>query len=96
MPIFELESVLVLIKTDAVASNPTSWLGIDHKIDAQSSILDCDASDHIIKLGPGVDLHWLLRLWVCPQCLREKFRNIPQLCLCWIFCCSSGGGIQTI
>ncbi|CAI4058911.1 hypothetical protein SUVZ_04G0010 [Saccharomyces uvarum] len=55
VPIPELEDGFVLIKTVAVAGNLTDCEHIDYKIGPQSSILGCDATGQIVKLGPGVD-----------------------------------------
>ncbi|CAI4612522.1 CEQ_1a_G0038600.mRNA.1.CDS.1 [Saccharomyces cerevisiae] len=55
VPIPELEEGFVLIKTLAVAGNPTDWAHIDYKVGPQGSILGCDAAGQIVKLGPAVD-----------------------------------------
>ncbi|CAI4065173.1 hypothetical protein N7582_002883 [Saccharomyces uvarum] len=55
VPIPALEDGFVLIKTLAVAGNPTDCGHIDYKIGPQGSILGCDAAGQIVKLGPGVD-----------------------------------------
>ncbi|QID81389.1 hypothetical protein GRS66_003765 [Saccharomyces pastorianus] len=55
VPIPELEQGFVLIKTLAVAGNPTDWAHIDYKVGPQGSILGCDAAGQIVKLGPAVD-----------------------------------------
>ncbi|CAI4553777.1 CCQ_1a_G0027270.mRNA.1.CDS.1 [Saccharomyces cerevisiae] len=55
IPIPELEEGFVLIKTLAVAGNPTDWAHIDYKIGPQGSILGCDAAGQIVKLGPAVN-----------------------------------------
>ena len=55
VPIPELEDGFVLIKTVAVAGNPTDCGHIDYRIGPQDSILGCDAAGQIVKLGLGVD-----------------------------------------
>ena len=55
IPIPELEEGFVLIKTVAVAGNPTDWKHIDYKIGPQGALLGCDAAGQIVKLGPNVD-----------------------------------------
>lgn len=55
IPIPELEEGFVLIKTVAVAGNPTDWKHIDFKIGPQGALLGCDAAGQIVKLGPNVD-----------------------------------------
>lgn len=53
IPIPELEEGFVLIKTVAVAGNPTDWKHIDFKIGPQGALLGCDAAGQIVKLGPN-------------------------------------------
>ncbi|GMM54105.1 hypothetical protein DAKH74_007210 [Maudiozyma humilis] len=55
VPLPPLEDGYFLIKTKAVAGNPTDWKHIESKIGPQGSILGCDAVGDIVKLGPNVD-----------------------------------------
>ncbi|CCK72013.1 zinc-binding alcohol dehydrogenase family protein KNAG_0I02270 [Huiozyma naganishii CBS 8797] len=51
----ELEDGFVLLKTRAVAGNPTDWKHIEYGIGPQGAILGCDVAGDIVKLGPNVD-----------------------------------------
>lgn len=55
VPLPPLESGSVLVKTKAVAGNPTDWKHIVYGIGPQGSILGCDIAGQIVKLGPDVD-----------------------------------------
>lgn len=55
VPVPKLTGSLVLIKTKAVAGNPTDWKHIKYKIGPQGAIVGCDAAGEIVALGPDVD-----------------------------------------
>ena len=55
IPLPPLEEGCVLLKTKAIAGNPTDWKHIAFKIGPQGSILGCDVAGEIVKLGEGVD-----------------------------------------
>ncbi|EHN02288.1 YCR102C-like protein [Saccharomyces cerevisiae x Saccharomyces kudriavzevii VIN7] len=55
VPIPKLEEGFVLIKTFAVAGNPTDWAHIEYKVGPPGSILGCDAAGQVVELGPGVN-----------------------------------------
>ncbi|EDO16248.1 hypothetical protein Kpol_505p25 [Vanderwaltozyma polyspora DSM 70294] len=54
VPLPELEDGFALVKTIAVAANPTDWKHISYKIGPQGSIVGCDVAGRIVKLGPNV------------------------------------------
>ncbi|CCC71119.1 hypothetical protein NCAS_0G02320 [Naumovozyma castellii] len=55
VPLPELEEGFVLVKTKAVAGNPTDWKHVAYGIGPQGSIIGCDIAGEIVKLGPNVD-----------------------------------------
>lgn len=55
VPVPEVRDGMVLIKTRAVAGNPTDWKHIVSKIGPQGSISGCDVSGEIVKIGANVD-----------------------------------------
>lgn len=59
IPIPELEEGFVLIKTVAVAGNPTDWKHIDFKIGPQGALLGCDAASQIVSWAQMLMLHAL-------------------------------------
>ena len=55
VPLPKLEDGCFLVKTKAIAGNPTDWKHIAFKIGPQGSIIGCDVAGDIVKLGPNVD-----------------------------------------
>lgn len=55
VPVPQLEKNFMLIKTEAVAGNPTDWKHTEFQLSPQGSIIGCDAAGVIVKLGEGVD-----------------------------------------
>lgn len=55
VPLPELEDGFVLLKTIAVAGNPTDWKHIDYNIGPKGSIIGCDVVGKVVKLGPNAD-----------------------------------------
>lgn len=55
VPVPKLEKGFVLIKTEAVAGNPTDWKHADYNFAPEGSISGCDAAGTVVKLGEGVD-----------------------------------------
>ncbi|SMN18388.1 similar to Saccharomyces cerevisiae YNL134C Putative protein of unknown function with similarity to dehydrogenases from other model organisms [Maudiozyma saulgeensis] len=55
VPLPPLEDGHVLLKTKAIAGNPTDWKHIAFKIGPQGSILGCDVAGEIVKIGENVD-----------------------------------------
>ncbi|CCF60288.1 hypothetical protein KAFR_0J02240 [Kazachstania africana CBS 2517] len=55
VPLPKLEDGFAMVKTKAVAGNPTDWKHIQWKIGPQGSILGCDVAGEIVQLGPNVD-----------------------------------------
>ncbi|EDO14707.1 hypothetical protein Kpol_381p6 [Vanderwaltozyma polyspora DSM 70294] len=54
IPLPELEEGYALVKTIAVAGNPTDWKHIDYKLGPQGSIIGCDVVGQIVKLESNI------------------------------------------
>lgn len=56
IPIPKLRDDYLLVKTVAVALNPTDWQTLDEKprADTKRSLLGCDASGIVVEVGKGV------------------------------------------
>ncbi|AGO13213.1 AaceriAFR066Cp [[Ashbya] aceris (nom. inval.)] len=65
VPVPKLGMNMALIKTKAVAGNPTDWKHIDFKIGPQGSILGCDVAGEIVELGPNSDSKWAVGDTLC-------------------------------
>jgi NADPH:quinone reductase-like Zn-dependent oxidoreductase len=50
----------LLVKTVAVALNPTDWQTVDEKNPASTPplLLGCDAAGIVLEVGKGVSKHW--------------------------------------
>ena len=58
LPVPKLGMNMALIKTKAVAGNPTDWKHIEFKLGPQGSVLGCDVAGEIVQLGPNSDSKW--------------------------------------
>ncbi|CAL9735193.1 hypothetical protein MOSE0_H00188 [Monosporozyma servazzii] len=55
VPLPQLDDEYVLIKTKAVAGNPTDWKHIKYNLGPNGSVIGVDAAGEIVKLGSKVD-----------------------------------------
>ncbi|CCF60287.1 hypothetical protein KAFR_0J02230 [Kazachstania africana CBS 2517] len=55
IPLPRLENGYLLLKTKAVAGNPTDWKHIEYKLGTDQATLGCDVVGEIVKFGPDVD-----------------------------------------
>jgi NADPH:quinone reductase-like Zn-dependent oxidoreductase len=60
IPFPKVRDDYLLVKTVAVALNPTDWQTVDEKNPPSTPplLLGCDAAGIVLEVGPGVSKHW--------------------------------------